>query len=99
MARSRLSKYKLHFVLAVLFVGVFFNQKMGLAAKSQEICNTLNKSNATLLEYIVDQVDRSKKSLPTITYYKKHPDELKNALNNIEQQRQDTIKAFAPVDC
>lgn len=62
-------------------------------------CKKLNTSNAVLKDYILDQITRAEKTIPTLEYYMDHPDELNDALNNIARQREDTIKAFGPVKC
>lgn len=86
--------------VSLLLVGaVFYNQHLGTVAQARNTCERLNTANSTLSDYILDQIDRSEKSLPTIEYYQNHPDELSQALTNIRKQRADTIKAFAPVKC
>lgn len=51
----------------------------------------------SLQEYATDTIDRSEKTLPTLSYYKDpaHRDELLNQLNNIKESK----KAFKPVTC
>jgi len=55
------------------------------------LCIAQNRQNA----YILAAIQRSKRSLPTISYYKAHPDELKAALKNIKQEEHD----FRQMDC
>lgn len=103
MVRSKLGKIRTRLTMPLVFLAllgaIWFNQNQGLAAKSNEICETLNTANATLSDYILDQIARSEKSLPTLDYYKEHPDELSDVLNNLRKQKADTISAFKPADC
>lgn len=46
--------------------------------------------------YVRDASDRALESLPTVDYYREHPDELSTALDNLRDQRD----AFSPpLDC
>lgn len=87
-------------VVGGLLIGaIFYNQHLGTTATARNTCERLNTANSTLTQYILSQIARSEKTLPTLQYYQEHPDELQDALKNIRQQKTDTIKAFAPVTC
>lgn len=55
------------------------------------ICEEVEKVKAQ----IHMTVERSNKTLPTIVYFREHPAELKQAL----EQNQKTLKTFAPDSC
>ena len=78
---------------------LLYNQRLGLAARTLETCETVNEVKATLVVYINQQIDRSQRSIPTIAYYQDHPVELGRALANLQEQRRQTSEAFAPTDC
>lgn len=103
MVRQRLAYFG---VMLLLCGAVWYDNTRGEKAQANKIqetaiaaCVKLNESNRTLKDYILDQIARSEKSLPTVEYYKEHPDELEDALKNIKRQRADTINAFSPVPC
>ena len=60
--------------------------------KSQGRCEDLQ----SLRSYVLHSTDRAIKSLPTIAYYKEHPEEQARALGNLQSQRQEFS---APLDC
>lgn len=90
----------------VLACVLLYNGKNGAPARAErseslavEVCQENNAVKAALRDYIIEQIDRSQRSLPTIEYYQNHPVELGKALANIRAQRDDTRTAFAPKPC
>ena len=52
------------------------------------------KSDQALACYVQPQMERSRTTLPTIQYYRDHPDELEAALKSLEEQRQLALDAW-----
>lgn len=61
------------------------------ASVDRRICVAVNKVNTT----IETTLHRSLKTLPTITYYKEHPDELVQQIALVRQE----ITEFKPLKC
>lgn len=59
---------------------------------SQQRCEDLQGIRA----YILGATDRAISSLPTIDYYKSHPQEKRRALENLQNQREEF---HIPLDC
>lgn len=73
-------------IAAMIFLFLF------ASSTSDSRCNDVQD----LRSYVLGSTNRAIKTLPTISYYRDHPDERDAALNNLEQQRQE----FAtPLDC
>ena len=62
------------------------------ADKSSHRCEDLQH----LRSYVLSSTNRAIKSLPTIAYYKEHPDERIRALDSLERQRD---QFSDPLDC
>jgi hypothetical protein len=62
------------------------------SSTSDSRCNDLQDLRA----YVLGSTNRAIKSLPTISYYREHPDERANALANLTQQRDEFS---TPLDC
>lgn len=75
-------------VALVVAVGLNASQR---AATDTKICKAVNRVNTT----IEQQLRRSQQTLPTLSYYKAHPDELTTQLELIN----DEIVAFKPLNC
>ena len=74
-------------ILACVLVMFFY-----ASSKSQGRCEDLQSLRA----YVLSSTNRAIKSLPTISYYKAHPDERAKAVLNLQRQRDE----FAtPLNC
>ena len=76
-------------VLILTIVALVF---LYAADKSQGRCSDLQD----IRSYVLQSTNRAIKSLPTIAYYKEHPEEQARALGNLQSQRQEFS---APLDC
>lgn len=92
-------------VVALLLV-MAWGQRQGTPAtardaetQSQEVCVAVNSVKLQLRAYILQQIARSEKTIPTLEYYKNRPVELGRALANIETQRRQTNDAFVETPC
>lgn len=72
-------------ILSLVFISAY--QSNNLSAK-------IAKSDRALSCYVNAQLDRASKTLPTLAYYKEHPDELVAARESISTQRADAVKAW-----
>jgi len=87
-------------IIVLFLIGaVWYDYHSGQAAQRIALCKAVNDGNAQMLAYVQEQLDRAKTTLPTLQYYKTHPDELQKALDNIKQQEKETQDAFGPVKC
>ena len=80
-------------VILLLFV-LAWGQRSGIPAKQREnaeqtveVCRAVNEVTVTLRTYILQQIKRSERTLPTLEYYKNRPVELGRALANITRQK------------
>lgn len=71
-------------ILAVLIVGGIATY----AIKQQQA------ADRALACYILPQLDRAETTLPSLDYYKSHPEELRDQLAIIAQQREQTINTW-----
>lgn len=74
--------------IIVVVLGMF----LYASDKSQGRCNDLQD----LRSYVLNSTDRAIKSLPTVAYYKDHPEEMARAIRNLEEQRDEFD---TPLDC
>lgn len=75
-------------LLILMGVGVMF-----LALRTSQ---TRCEQSQEIRAYILEATDRGIKTLPTISYYKTHPDELRTAMETLQHQHD----AFAtPLNC
>lgn len=86
-------------ILFALLGALWFNQHEGFIAQQKRTCDAVNMSNAALVSYIGHQLDRAETTLPTLSYYKSHPRELRQQIRLIESQRADTLSAFPQISC
>ena len=75
-------------LIIVAVLGMF----LSASNKSAHRCNDLQN----LRSYVLHSTDRAIKSLPTIAYYRQHPDERRTALENLVLQRE---QFATPLDC
>ena len=60
-------------------------------AADRTVCVRINKINGV----IAGILERSKKNIPKLSYYKQHPDELQDQLDEVDRQK----SQFAQEDC
>jgi hypothetical protein len=91
MIGYRLIQKTLVFCAALILVAVTAVFIVALNS-SQSRCNEIQD----IRTFVLESTERSLTATPTLDYYKTHPEELRNALENLRQQR-DIFKT--PLDC
>ena len=82
-------------VLALAFAGVVAHDSQARARDRADLVMQNCLAIEHLKSYAYATAIRSLKTLPTIAYYKQHPDELQAALGQVREQR----AFFAPKPC
>jgi len=74
------------FVLTLVITGIF--------AVAYVVVHQRHEANDALACFIENQSERARQAIPSITYYKTHPDELARALRSIDEQLAATHDTF-----
>lgn len=79
-------------VCAFFILGIVILVFLYAGSRSQARCNDLQN----IRSYVLHSTDRAIKSLPTISYYRTHPSERDQALQNLQSQREEFS---TPLNC
>ncbi len=81
------------FMVTVAISGVFVAAWV-VHNQNNHIETRANKTDQAIACFIKGSYDRSVRGLPANPYYREHPDQLADALADLQKQRTDAIKVF-----